>query len=76
VRTWIQTLFPAGTAPTSRTAILNAVTRPANNVEAALASAATGPAGGNGSAQNQSAVLNYEGGVTGDDISDIKGLPA
>lgn len=76
VRTWLQTLFPQATAPTTRTAILNASTRRASNLEKVFGTNAAGPAGGNGSAQNQSALLNFEGEVNGQDIGDIHGLPA
>lgn len=76
VRTWLQTLFPNATAPNTRTAILAACTRKATNVEKVLATDGTGPAGGNGSANNAAAILNFEGTISGNDISDIKGLPA
>ena len=75
VRTKLTTIFPAGTAPITRAAILAECTRIMNNLEKVFKTTATGPAGGDGSAQNVAANLPFEGAVTGNDISDIKGLP-
>lgn len=75
VRTWLTTLFPAGTAPTTRTNILNACSRKQTYFEALFAVNATGPGGGNGSAQNAAQNLGsdkngnpIEGGVTADEV--------
>jgi len=76
VRTWITTLLPAGTTPLSRAAILAAVTRIMTNLEKVFKVTATGPAGGDGSAQNVAAVLAFEGSVNANDIQDVHGLPA
>ena len=76
VRNQLLDIFPAGTAPLTRAAILSACTRVMNNVEKVFKTTATGPAGGDGSAQNSAANLPFEGTVSGNDISDIHGLPA
>lgn len=76
VRNALVSIFPAGTAPNTRSAILSACTRKANRVEKILALNGTGPGGGDGSAMNQSALLVFEGNITANDILDIKGIPS
>lgn len=75
VRNQLLAIFPASTAPLTRAAILGACTRVMNNVEKVFKTTATGPAGGDGSAQNNAANLPFEGTLTGNDIADIHGLP-
>lgn len=60
-------IFPSS-MPNTRAAFLADATRKANYAEAIFIATATGPAGGNGSAQGQAAIANYEGSVSKDDV--------
>lgn len=75
VRNALVGIFPAATASNTRSAILQAISRQANRVEQVLSSVGTGPGGGNGSSMTQSAILNFEGTVSTNDIQDLHGLP-
>jgi len=55
-------------AGNSKAAILGMATRTATNAEKLFAVSTTGPGGGNGSAQAQSAIPEVEGNITRDDV--------
>lgn len=67
-RNWLISIFPAGTAPNSRAAILEAATRLATEAEKLFAVVSSGPGGGDGSAMANSAQLVFEGQLSTSDI--------
>lgn len=75
-RNALSAIFPTGTAPNSRAAVLDACSRHASYAEKVLSAVGTGPGGGNGSAMNQSALLNWEGSLTTNDVQDLWGVPS
>lgn len=74
VRTLVTTIFPVGTAPLTRAAILEACTRKATRAEQLFAITATGPGGGAGSSRAAAANLGFEGHLTGSDVNSALNL--
>ena len=68
-------IFPAS-MPNTRAALLADATYQANNVEALFISTASGPAGGGGSSQGNSALAGFTGTVTTSDIDQALELTA
>jgi hypothetical protein len=60
-------IFPS-TMTNTRASILADATRLATRAEAVMATTASGPAGGDGSAQNDSAIMTFEGDLSYQDV--------